>query len=687
MRITLRILVRSIVGATAVLSAAASQAQQAPVKAVVIKFGQPAPQDFDAKNFVGDSAASAVVLYDYGTAHFRLNGTSFQLETERTTRIKILKKAGYDYATVEVPLYHREGDEEKITSLKGFTYNEVGGKIEKVKLESSNMFSEDRTRNVRVRKFTLPNVREGAVIEYTYAVASDFLFNFQPWVFQRDIPTRWSEFRATIPEYFDYKMLMQGYQPLALQTREETGTQFTASARVQKADLGGSHSATETETLQARATMYHWAMQDVPALRDEPYMTTMRDYVARIDFQLAGERMPGQAYQNVAGSWKKINSLLQASSEFGGLVDRAGFLDASLKPLVAQYPDPAARAAAVRDLVVKAVKYDGTNKYWATGPLKHSYELHRGTSADVNLLLIAALRQAGLPAEPVLLSTRSHGRVNEQFPLLDQFNYVIGVLPLADNKELLLDATEPLLPCGVLPTRCLNQLGRLIPTKEAEGRWVNLTPSQRHTRFQEIKLTVDTEGNLSGQVREEHGGYAGAAVREKIQQVGEKKYVTELLGRHSNWEVPAYKFNAVDLLNQSIGLNYELRQPASTPGTAQEIYLTPLATFGETQNPFRHEHRTYPVDFGALTQEVIVITLTLPAGYTAELPKSTSLALPDNGGRYVYAASNLTPSTVQLTSRLTFDKPVYGAEEYEGLREFYRRVLAKQAEALVLRKI
>jgi hypothetical protein len=134
-------------------------------------------------------------------------------------------------------------------------------------------------------------------------------------------------------------------------------------------------------------------------------------------------------------------------------------------------------------------------------------------------------------------------------------------------------------------------------------------------------------------------------------------------------------------------LNYELRQPASTPGTAQEIYLTPLATFGETQNPFRHEHRTYPVDFGALTQEVIVITLTLPAGYTAELPKSTSLALPDNGGRYVYAASNLTPSTVQLTSRLTFDKPVYGAEEYEGLREFYRRVLAKQAEALVLRKI
>ncbi|MFD1871910.1 DUF3857 domain-containing protein [Hymenobacter bucti] len=687
METTLRILVRSVLGAAAVLSTTVAYAQQVPVKPVVIKFGQPAPEDFVAKNFVGDSAASAVVLYDNGVARFRLNGLSFQLETERTTRIKILKKAGYDYATVEVPLYHRDSDEEKLTALKGFTYNEVGGKIEKTKLESSNMFSEDRTKSVRVRKFTLPNVREGAVIEYTYSVTSDFFFNFQPWVFQRDIPTRWSEFRATIPEYFDYKMLMQGYQPLALQTQEETGAQYTASARVQKQDMGGSHSATETETLQARATAYHWAMQDVPALRDEPYMTTMRDYVARIDFQLAGERMPGRAYENVSGSWEKINSLLRTSSEFGGLLGHAGFLDAALKPLVAQYPDPAARAAAVRDLVVKAVKYDGTNNYWATGPLKRSYELHRGTAADVNLLLIAALRQAGLPAEPVLLSTRSHGRVNEQFPLLDQFNYVIGVLPLADNKELLLDATEPLLPAGTLPTRCLNKLGRLIPTKEVEGRWVSLVPSQRHTRFQDVKLTVDAQGNLSGQVREEHGGYAGAAVREKIQQVGEKKYVTELVSQHTNWEVPTYKFNAVDLLNQSIALSYELRQPASTPGTAQEIYLTPLATFGETQNPFRHEHRIYPVDFGALTQEVVVITLTLPAGYTAELPKAASIALPDNGGRYVYSATSSVPGTVQLVSRLTFDKPVYGAEEYESLREFYRRVLAKQAEALVLKKI
>jgi len=37
-------------------------------------------------------------------------------------------------------------------------------------------------------------------------------------------------------------------------------------------------------------------------------------------------------------------------------------------------------------------------------------------------------------------------------------------------------------------------------------------------------------------------------------------------------------------------------------------------------------------------------------------------------------------------SRLTLDKPVYGADEYASLREFYRLALAKQAEAVVLKK-
>ena len=163
--------------------------------------------------------------------------------------------------------------------------------------------------------------------------------------------------------------------------------------------------------------------------------------------------------------------------------------------------------------------------------------------------------------------------------------------------------------------------------------------------------------------------------------------MTELAARHSGWEIANYVFAKQASVEQSLGLNYEMRQPAATATTAAELYLNPLNYFGEQHNPFQHEQRNYPVDMGMMQQEIVRVTLTLPPGYVAELPKSVSLALPNEGGRYVYSATSPTPGTVQLMSRLTFDKPVYGAEEYENLREFYRRVLAKQSEALVLKKI
>ena len=680
-------------GCLGLLATSPAAAQQAPVKPIIIKFGQPTPADFEAKSFVGDSAAAAVVLSDVGATRFRVDGLSFKMDTERTTRIKILKKAGYDYAAVEIPLYHRDGDEEKITSLKGFTYNLVDGKIEKVKLEGTNMFTEERTKNVRVRKFTLPGVRAGAVIEYSYAVTSDFFFHLQPWAFQRDIPTRWSEYKASVPEYFDYKMLMQGYEPLAIYTKEAGITQFLATERVQTISGGSmwqgggvAHSSTEAQAINARVTNYHWAMQNVPALREEPYMTTPDDYVARIDFELAGERVGG-VYHDVLGDWTKINTRLLASDDFGGVLDHGNFLRELVQQLVAQYADPAARAAAVRELVLRNVKYDGSNRAVGSNSAKHTWEQHRGTAADVNLLLIAALRQAGLPAQPVLLSTRAHGHVSVSYPLLEQYNYVVALVPLPDKKELLLDATEPLLPAGVLPARCLNQVGRLVvPEAEGEGRWVDLVPAQRHSHYQQVAMTVDAQGNIVSQVQEQHGGYAGARARSKLTELGEKKYVTELTSQHSNWEVPSYKFAAITDVSQPLSLSYEVRQPAATTGTAQELYLKPLASFCETRNPFGNEQRKFPVDFGAPTQDVVLINLTLPPGYVAELPKAANVSLPDKGGSYVFSASSPAPGTVQLISRLSLAKAVYGAAEYANLREFYRLALAKQAEAMVIKK-
>ncbi|SHL69444.1 DUF3857 domain-containing protein [Hymenobacter psychrotolerans] len=654
-----------------------------------IKFGKPEMKDFEAKNFVADSTAEAVVLCDYGRSRFEYIEGDFRVVFDRITRIKILKKSGYDWATVKVPLYHSAGREEKLVNLRGYTYNLVNNQIAKEKFDDAGVFKEEANSNVTLRKFTLPNVREGAVIEYAYTVMSDFTFNFQDWQFQESIPVRWSEYRTSMPTYFDYKIMMQGYVPLAVSEHGEGSMQ--ATVRQSGGYTGGGFDTQRVSGSASTAVIpvktHRWAAKDVPAFRTEPFMTSVRDYVSRIDFELAGVHWEGQPYRAVADTWDKINNDLLADENFGMQLKRGGFLKEQLTPLLAKITDPAARVAAVHDLVRKSVKYNGRDLYYSTASLRKAYDQHRGNAADVNLLLIAALREAGFQANPVLLSTRDHGLVNpDLMPLLSRFNYVVAHVSLPEGKEMLLDATEELVPCGMLPTRCLNSIGRLIMPAAADSRWISLAPQQRLTEYQQIHLTLDDKGGYTGKIHSEHGGYAGLAQRDLLREKGEKKFVEEMLHGREGWNVSKYQFAQRDALDKPLSFDYEM---SMTAGDAQAglLYLRPLQHFGNSKNPFVHENRQFPVDFGCPVDETLMMTLTLPAGYEVEeLPKAAAVTLPDNGGRFMYQVQPAANGTLQLVSRLSLSRAVYSAEEYANLREFYRLVVAKQAEQIVLKK-
>ena len=657
------------------LATGAVQAQPEP-----IKFGQIDKLDLMAAPFVADSAAAAVVLCDYGRSYMRENSDDFQVVFERVTRLKILKKAGYGEATFEIPLYHRDKRRERVSNLRGCTYNLVDGAVEKTSLEPSGAFLEKRTPNLDLKRFTLPNVREGSVIEFAYTVTSDFLFNFQDWTFQRTIPVRWSEYRVSIPVFYRYKILYHGYQTLTVD-KLSTGTM---TMHTDKVTVGGIPDGTRGNVTTED---HQWVLQDVPAFHDEPYMTTANDYLARMDFQLVREQLPDHPYRDLTDSWPKINARLLNDDAFGLQLDRGNFLKGQMQALAAKYPDTAARAAAVRDVVMANVRYNGTNRYSSESSLRKAYDTHLGTSAEVNLLLIAALRDADLTADPVLLSTRDHGRINQEFPLLDKFNYVVALVPLAGGKEILIDATEPLLPCGVLPRRCLNQTGRLIPpNKRDEGRWVSLAPTQREVRYQQAELVLDATGNLTGQVREEFDGYAGIEIRRQLAELGDKKFLAALVQQHDGWAVPRLAVANRDSMSKPVSLRYAFSQAGSGTEPVSTLYLSPLREFSEDDNPFRRSSRRFDVDLGVPQDETIMVTLQLPPGYElAEQPKNAVMALPDGSARFLYNVT-ATGQTVQLLSRLSLRNTVYAAGQYADLRELYRLMRARQGEKLIIRK-
>jgi hypothetical protein len=153
-------------------------------------------EDLSINNFPQDSTASALVIYEYGNSY--VDDRSFNLVTEVQRKIKILSKSGLDYANIQIPIYVG-GDKEKITNIKGSTFNLENNETQSFQLSKDQIFTEDYNKNFDVVKFLLPNVKQGSVITYSYTKISPYFSKFHSWDFQTEIPKLYSEYNTSIP--------------------------------------------------------------------------------------------------------------------------------------------------------------------------------------------------------------------------------------------------------------------------------------------------------------------------------------------------------------------------------------------------------------------------------------------------------------------------------------------------------
>ncbi|UOQ74371.1 DUF3857 domain-containing protein [Hymenobacter cellulosilyticus] len=642
-----------------------------------IVYGSVTAADFTEASPADSSQAPAEYLCDYGTSKIEGGQGQFQVIFERTTRLRIHRKSGYRYASVRVPLYMRDGKIERLVRLRGTTYNMKDGRLVKTKLNPDALFREELDKNHLQYTFTMPEVHEGSIVEFSYIINSDFVFNLQDWQFEHRIPVRWSEYRAFLPQFYTYKTITRGYLPFVVNealTVPYSTTYTNSSVGI----VQGSENR-----ITGLAQQLRWAMKDVPAFRDEPFMTTPTDYLRSVHFELAGVNFDG-TYRDLTGKWQEIWERLRTDEEFeGAMTKQTPPLLQQAQALYRRFPfDTLARAAAVLALVQRSVVYNDEQRMYASQTLRRTYERHLGNSADINLLLVQTLRAAGLPATPLLLSTRDHGQIQMEVPVISQFNYVAAHLRMPGRPDVLLDATEPQLPVGMLPERCLNGQGRLA---DASGRWVPLKTTGRYTDYRTARLQLSPSGELTGTVKLEYGGYAAVAVRRQIRQTSPADYLGKVTRRWQDWQPTKPQLQADSLKPLAVELTL---QQSPTNADAALLYLPLLNLPDALPYDFRTENRVYPVDFGMPREHVTVITLALPKGYIVqEMPAKLTMEIPGGTGRYVYLVTQPTPTTVELTTRLQFNRAEYSSREYGALRELNTRILAKQNEPLVLKRV
>jgi hypothetical protein len=647
------------------------------------KFGTVPVDDLTMTSCALDSSAAAVILYDFGDSELRYNQEKgFELAFERHLRIKILKSDGLSFADQEIRTFHRGGDTERITALKGITFNLENGKIVETKLKNDQVFKTPYDKNRDITKFSMPNVKVGSVIDINYSVTSPFFMNFWDWEFQSTIPIVWSEYRARIPEYFHYEKYMQGYLPLDVNETETRPTQIIIRWR-ENDESTNNRTVFHEEKIDLMESRSRWVAKDVPAFKAEPFLTTPTDYISKMNFELASTKFPRETMKNYLGSWNEINKTYFESPDFGGEVTGNGYLKKTVEEITAGVVSPKEKIAAIVNYLKMNVAWDGRSNDFSRSQLKKVFDNKKGNSAEINLLLASMLEKGGFEVYPILTSTRDNGFIREMYPNSSQFNYVLCGVKLEDNL-LLLDATDPLLPYNVIPERCLN--GKGMAVSKSGPFWVNLTHGFKTKTIATATLNLNENGEVSGLVAVERSGYSAANQRKKYLKMGEAEYLKDF-GKNKDWEVTKSSFENSKEVHLPFKEKHEVSKFNNQVTMAGDIiYVNPFVLLQKDNNPFKLEQREYPVDFGFSNDEVYVATIIIPDGFAVEeLPKSKVMMLPENASKFMFNVSQ-TGNKIMITSNLSINKSLFVQDEYPGIRELFNQIVAKHNEQIVLKK-
>ncbi|WP_333865073.1 transglutaminase-like domain-containing protein, partial [Chitinophaga sp.] len=284
----------------------------------------------------------------------------------------------------------------------------------------------------------------------------------RPWAFQTiDMPVLWSEYEVSLPEYYEYLFLSQGYHPFHIKNSKDSRKTFSFNVEG-ASSASASRACWRHVSVTPGVTTHRWVMKDVPPLKEESYVTTLRNYISYIEFQLSAIRFPESPVRNIMSTWPKMMEDLGKDDDYSGELARANnYLSDEVKRLTAGAASSTEKAEKVFAFVRDNYTCTDYSSLWKSQPLKTTFNKKNGNVADINMLLTAMLREAGLEAVPVLLSTRDYGKMYAMYPIRSKLNYTI-VSVLADNTEYFLDATRPFLGFGKLHASCYNGPARKV---------------------------------------------------------------------------------------------------------------------------------------------------------------------------------------------------------------------------------
>ena len=625
------------------------------------KFGKPTKEEMQMTVYEAEPDAEAVVLCRLTDVEYTIQTTSFLVDYHERWRIKVLKPGGTRFAKVVVPykkgvsvgnnisghkinamslpqpggssnsyfegegvsmtdgVFGTDGDE-SVESVKATAFNQENGKVVKTNLKRGDIVTTKIDDQNYQMEFTVPNVKEGTVIEYEYKIHSQLFWELRDWYAQCEIPVVYAKLDMNIPSYLIFNIEDHGIQRLTY-----TCTLGTLKFKIESDPLAN--------PVSINTNHYVYEGHNLMGLPKDDYVWCAQDHWAGITAELKSYRLPGTMAMDYAKTWDQIDEMILSSEDLGQrLNDHSPLADELKTAKVAEIANLRERVAAVYQLVMSKVKWNGKYEL-SPAPTAETLKKGEGNNADINLLLIQSLRDAGLNAAPVVLRTRDLGQLPYNFPSIRKLStFLVGViLPSVGNVYLDASANNS----NMLPEAMLVDKARLV--QKDKSQWVNLQRVSKADISTVIDAKLAADGTLTGkQTCRENG------------ETAEKDFTKK--GEVSDGEISICPF----------------------PDKVIE-------------NPFTTETRKMPVEFARLTNKRIVINIALPDGYAVEgEPRNTTITTPDKGIE-ARIHSTYGMGRLQLSCQFSINKLIF-TENYADLRQLFDTLSKYTTERLTIKK-
>jgi hypothetical protein len=383
-------------------------------------------------------------------------------------------------------------------------------------------------------------------------------------------------------------------------------------------------------------------------------------------------------------SWDEVTRELNSSSSFGSQIGKNIPGSDDFIKLAKTHSSSIEKMNLVYNYVRSNMLWNGINGIYVNDGLKQPWSKKTGSSAEINMIMINLLKECDLEVYPMLVSEREHGKVDTQYPFIDQFNAVYAMV-IVDGKKYYLDATDKFTPAHIIPHGILNTTafvvsrknGGLLPIKDESFKYQDLI---------NLTATIDKDGHIVGNAYVRSDDYARASRLSQYKNNSER-----YIDRHFRKSTKSTAIDSFVVDNESVDTlplvhHFRFNTLANESGN---YVMLPVNLFSEyTDNPFTNNVRFSNINFGYRQSVSLNSYFDIPVEYSVDaIPKPIQLSNEDKS--IVFSRSTAyDEATRKIVTRIRIElnKSQFGSEEYLTVKDFYKKMFDLLNEPVVLKK-